>query len=443
MAFFDFRDASGKVQGVVFGKPEVLEVAKELRPEWVVAITGVVNERPEKMRKDEVTNGDIELEITDIKTLNKASTPAFDIGEDGRDMNEEVRMEKRYLDLRRERMQKNIEMRHAVISYIRDFFSDRGFKEIETPLLTKATPEGARDYLVPSRVYPGNFYALPQSPQQYKQLLMAGGVEKYFQIAKCMRDEDTRGDRQPEFTQLDIEMAFVEQEEVMRLNEELVLSLIRELYPDKNIKEEPIPRIDYREAMERYSNDRPDLRNDKGDNDELAFCWIVNFPQFEKNENEDGNNTGSEWTFSHNPFSAPVPEDVEKLRKGEDIDEITAAQYDLVLNGNEIGGGSIRNHNPELLRQVLKILGHSDDKIEADFGHMVDALGSGCPPHGGIAYGLDRLLMILQNEPSIREVIAFPKTGEGRDLLMNAPAPIDKSRLFELQLEIKEKNKEK
>ncbi len=437
MAFFDFRDVSGKVQGIIFGKPEVLESAKELRSEWVVEVDGVINERPEKNKNLEIINGDVEIEVTAIKVLNKANTPVFELDKDTRQVNEETRLENRYLDLRTERMQKNIIARHKVVKFIRDYLDEKGFFEIETPIFTKSTPEGARDFLVPSRLQPGKFFALPQSPQQYKQLLMASGFEKYFQMAKCMRDEDLRGDRQPEFTQMDLEMSFVNEDDVMNLNEQLLIALVEKLYPEKKIQEIPFPRITYQEAMEKYGNDRPDIREDKEDPNLLAFCWVVDFPFFERTDESDDPQAKGEWTFTHNPFSLSKEEDIEKLRNKEDIASIKAAQYDICLNGFEIGGGSIRNHDPELLKTVLNILGHTDENIEKNFGHMLKAFGSGTPPHGGIAWGLDRLLMILQNELNIREVMAFPKTREGKDPMMNAPSEVDKAQLDELHIALK------
>lgn len=440
MAFFDFRDSTGKIQGIVFGKPEVLEKTKDIRDEFVLSVKGVVNERPEKARTD-AQNGNIELEIIDLEILNKAETPVFDIKDDTRKVGEEVRLKNRYLDLRSGRMQKNLKNRHNVIKFIRDFLDKESFIEVETPLLTKSTPEGARDYLVPARLYPGKFFALPQSPQQYKQLLMASGVEKYFQIARCMRDEDLRGDRQPEFTQMDLEMSFVEEEDILQLNEKLLIEIVKKLYPEKRIQQLPFPRIAYKEAMEKYGNDRPDIREDKEDKNLLAFCWVVDFPFFEKTAKSDDPQAKGEWTFTHNPFSLCKPEDIEKLKNKEDIGSIKAAQYDIVLNGSEIGGGSIRSHNPDVLKSILGILGHSEDKIQQNFGHMLMALGSGTPPHGGIAWGMDRLLMILEGEESIREVIAFPKTREARDPMTDSPSEVDEKQLKELGIEIKRKEK--
>ncbi len=440
MAFFDFRDMTGFVQGVVFGKPEVLEVAKTLRSEWVVSVTGKVNERPEKMRKEGVLNGDVELEITGIEILNKAETPIFEVIENTSEINEETRLENRYIDLRTERMQHNMRMRGAVAQLVRNELYHQGFTEIETPIFTKSTPEGARDYVVPARLVPGHFYALPQSPQQYKQLLMAGGMEKYFQFARCMRDEDLRGDRQPEFTQMDMEMSFVTEDDIIHLNEKLLIKVVQTLYPEKKIQQIPFPRMTYKEAMEQYGNDRPDIREDKNDPNLLAFLWIVDFPFFEKTSTSDDPLAQGEWTFTHNPFSLSKPEYVENLKNKTNIGDIIAAQYDITLNGFEIGGGSIRAHDPEILRSILQILGHTDEKIDANFGHMFRAFASGTPPHGGIAWGFDRLMMILQNEPNIREVIAFPKTRGGRDLLMDAPSKIDQKQLDELGLLIIKKD---
>lgn len=430
LIFLDFRDMSGYVQGVVLPKSPAMETATRLRSEWVVEVHGKVNARPEKNVQKDRQNGSIELEILGIAVLNEAQTPPIDVRSDGREIGEEPRLTYRYLDLRRPRLQKNIRNRHKANLFIRNWLTNEGFTEIETPLLTKSTPEGSRDYLVPSRIEPGKFYALPQSPQQYKQLLMVSGFERYFQFARCMRDEDTRGDRQPEFTQLDMEMSFVAREDVMALNERLLIDLVKTLAPHKKIQQIPFPRLTYKEAMEKYNSDKPDLRTDKNDPDLLAFCWVVDFPFFEKTDE-------GKWTFSHNPFSSPKPEHMEWLMKAENIGDILTTQYDVALNGFEIGGGSIRNHRPEALSKVLEIMGHSVEKIKENFGHMLDAFSFGAPPHGGIAWGMDRLMAILENEPNIREVIAFAKTGEGRDLMMKAPSEADPERLIELGVSVK------
>lgn len=430
LIFFDFRDMTGKVQGVVLPGSVAKEVAEKTRPEWVVEVKGKVNERPEKNRQTDKQNGNIELEVLEITVLNEAETLPFDIGTDTREVGEDVRMKYRYVDLRSDRMQRIFRMRSEVFSLARNYFRDSGFTEVETPILTKSTPEGARDYLVPSRLERGNFYALPQSPQQYKQLLMTAGIEKYFQFAKCMRDEDTRGDRQPEFTQLDVEMSFVEEEDIITMMESLLIKIVTTLYPEKRIQQIPFPRIPYAEAMSKYGIDRPDIREDKNDPNLLAFCWVVDFPMFEKNDK-------GGWTFTHNPFSGCKKEHQDNLMNKENIGDIIASQYDIVLNGFEIGGGSIRNHKPEMLKRVFEILGYSEEDINTKFGHMLKAFTLGTPPHGGIAWGMDRLMMLLHNEASIREVIAFPKTGEGKDFMMEAPSTVSAEQLIELGISIK------
>ncbi len=435
LIFLDIRDASGKVQAVALpSHAEAHKAASTVRTEWVIEATGKINERPEKMMNKEEPNGAIELELLSLSFLNEAKTPPFDVRGDGKEIGEESRLEYRYVDLRRPRMQKNIRNRAKVTQFVRNEFTKRGFVEIETPLLSATTPEGSRDYVVPSRLDRGKFYSLPQSPQQYKQLLMTAGFEKYFQFARCMRDEDTRGDRQPEFTQLDMEMSFVSREDVMAVNEEIFINLVKAIYPEKKIQEIPFPRLSYKEVMKKYGVDKPDLRKDKSDPDLLAFLWVIDWPFFEKDEETGG------WTFTHNPFSAPVPEHMSDLLAKKNIPDILTTQYDVVMSGNEIGGGSIRNHRPEALKAVFQIMGYEDDRIERNFGHMLLALGSGTPPHGGIAWGFDRLMMLLENEPNIREVMAFPKTGEGRDLMMDAPSDIDPKQLKELGIKIEKKN---
>lgn len=434
LIFIDLKDRSGLVQVVFLPKPvEVHDAAAELRSEWVIRLTGKVNKRPDNMVNADQEFGTYEILAEGIEILNKAEEMPIPIDTDGREISEEARMKYRTLDLRRERMEKNIKMRAKVTNFFRNHLAELDFIEVETPILGKATPEGARDFLVPSRVYPGKCYALPQSPQQYKQLLMVAGLERYYQIARCFRDEDTRGDRQPEFTQLDMEMSFVEQEDVMEVMESMLIKLVKTHYPEKRIQQVPFPRITYKDSMEKYGNDSPDIREDKNDPNLLAFCWVIDFPFFEKDEETGG------WTFTHNPFSAPQPEYREALMKKENIGDILAAQYDIVLNGYEAGGGSIRNHQPEALHKVLEIMGYSDEKIQSDYGHMLDALKLGAPPHGGIAPGVDRIVMLLQGEPNIREVIAFPKTGDGRDLIMEAPSEFTERQLNELQIKIDKK----
>lgn len=442
LVFIDLRDRSGVCQ-VVFGPwsgDELYTQAQKLRSEWVIQIEGLIKKRPDNMINADIATGSVEVEPKAMTILNESLTPPFPLDTNGYEIDEEVRMKYKYLDLRRERLQKNLALRHRVIKFIRDYLDKEGFYEVETPILTKSTPEGARDYIVPSRLYPGTFYALPQSPQQYKQLLMASGAEKYFQIARCFRDEDTRGDRQPEFTQMDLEMSFVDQEEVMQLNEKLLIALVQTILPEKKIQQIPFPRITYKEAMETYKTDRPDLRKDKEDKNLLAFCWVVDFPFFERDSDPSTGSGREEWTFTHNPFSQPKSEHVAMLMNKENIGSILTTQYDVVLNGFEIGGGSIRAHNPEILKKVFEIMGYESGTIEKNFGHMLEAFSYGTPPHGGIAWGLDRLLAIVQNEPNIREVIPFPKTGDARDLMMHAPAEIDTKQMQELHIEI-HKNK--
>lgn len=430
LIFIDLRDETGKVQMVALpNHKEAHEAASAIRPEWVIGVTGKVNNRPERLVNKNEPLGSVELEVLSLDVINKADTPPIDVRGEGYEIGEESRLKYRYLDLRRPRMQRNLRLRHKVIKFIRDYLDAEGFIEIETPQLTKSTPEGARDFIVPSRREQGLFYALPQSPQQYKQLLMVGGFEKYFQIARCFRDEDTRGDRQPEFTQLDLEMAYVVREDVMKLNEKLLVELVRKLSPEKKIQELPFPRISYKEAMEKYGTDRPDLRADKNDKDVLAFCWVIDFPFFEKAD-------GGGWTFTHNPFSSPKPEHKEWLLKGERIPDILTTQYDVALNGSEIGGGSIRGSNPETIEAVFKVMGYPVEEIRKNFGHMLEAYRYGAPEHGGIAWGLDRFVTILAGEPSIREAIAFAKTGEGRDLMMNAPAEVKPTQLLELGIHV-------
>ncbi len=431
LIFIDLRDRWGLVQ-VVFSPKDGkhIEGAEKLRDEWVVKLTGLVKERPRGMENPEVPTGHIEIEATVLEILNEAKNPPFPLQTAGHEIEEELRLKYRYLDLRRAQLQKNFILRDAVSFFMRKFLHEKDFIEIETPILTKSTPEGARDYVVPSRLYPGKFFALPQSPQQYKQLLMVAGMERYFQLARCFRDEDTRGDRQPEFTQLDMEISFIGEEDVIALNEELAIELIKTVAPHKKIQAMPFPRLPYQEAIEKYGSDRPDLRTDKNDPDLLAFAWVLDFPFFEKDKED-------KWTFTHNPFSAPKPEYLDSLLQKKNISEIKAAQYDLTLNGFEIAGGSIRNHRPEALDAVLEIIGIGKEEREKNFGHLLDALSFGAPPHGGIAWGLDRFVTLLAGEPNIREVIAFPKTGDARDPLMEAPAELAEKQLKELQIQVR------
>ena len=554
LIFIDLRDREGVVQ--IVANPDTSSDAHtqavNVRPEWVIQIKGTVHERPEGMQNPQLATGEVEVEVDELKVLNPAHTPPFLINEES-EVDETVRLRYRYLDLRRERMRKNIELRHKVVKYIRDFLSERGFWEIETPILFKTTPEGARDYLVPSRVHPGEFYALPQSPQQLKQLLMVAGTEKYYQIARCFRDEDQRGDRQPEFTQLDLEMSFVQREDVISLTEELFTSLVEDILPGKKLLAKPWPRLTYHEAMDRFGKDNPDLRfgmeiqdisdisaacgfqvfervvqdeglvrglNVKGGAsfsrreidelvdfvkdfgargmaylaltedgefrssfqkyftseklqavidrlqgepgdlllfvadqssivfeslgklrehlgerlglrhpDLLAFCWIIDFPYVEWNDEE------KRWDPSHHLFTAPMPEDIHLLDT--DPGKARGQQYDMVLNGHEVGGGSIRIHERELQEKAFELIGLEPEVAKERFGHMLEAFEYGTPPHGGIAPGIDRLCMIFAGEPNIREVIAFPKNQAARDVMAGAPSPAERGQLSELHLKLK------
>ena len=441
IVFLDLRDKSGLLQVVIPSDVGPLaKLAKELRPEWVIEVEGVVNERPKGMENPKIETGAVELEAENLKVLSKAKTLPFAIDTSGYEINEEKRLKYRYLDLRRQRLRKNLEVRQKVIQFMREFLIKEGFLEVETPILTKSTPEGARDFLVPSRLEKGKFYALPQSPQQYKQLLMVAGLERYFQIARCFRDEDPRADRQPEFTQLDIEMSFVEEDDILNLIENLYISLIKKLFPEKRIQKIPFPRMPYEAAMEKYKSDKPDLRQNPKDQNELAFAFIVDFPMFEWKKEDPSTNSGQgRWDAVHHPFTRPKTEDIKEIKKNPE--KILAHQYDFVLNGYEIGGGSLRIFKPEILEAVFEVMGHKKSEIRKKFGHLLEAFEYGVPPHGGIACGLDRFLAILLNEPSIREVIAMPKTGDNRDLMMGIPAEVSPEQLKELGIKISKQKK--
>ncbi len=443
LIFIDLRDRSGIAQ-LVFApdKSGVHEEAQRLRPEWVIRVQGTVAERPKNMQNPKIPTGTVEVRVTELDVLNESETPPFPIDTDGRDIDEEVRLKYRYVDLRRERLQRNLRVRSEFVDRVRQFLFTKGFTEIETPLLTKSTPEGSRDFVVPSRLHPGTFFALPQSPQQYKQLLMAAGFERYFQIARCVRDEDLRADRGFEHTQIDLEMSFVDQEEVMALDEEMVTTVVEAM--GYRIRTKPFPVVPYAEAMKKYGADKFDMRTAKEKEDGvLAFAWVTDFPFFEKAKKGSASHSeasAKEWTFTHNPFSQPKPEHVAWLMAGERIPEILTTQYDLVCNGVEVGGGSIRAHQADMLRATFRVLGYPDEKIDEQFGHMLTAFRHGTPPHGGIAHGVDRMMMTLLGEPYMREVVAFPQTSSGRTAVMDAPAELDPAQLKELRLKIDKKN---
>ena len=550
IAFLDLRDRTGIVQVAVNGgdSPEALAVAERVRSEYCLSVTGTVRRRPEGTENPNLQTGDYEVAATTIEVLNAAKTPPFPVAED-KDVDEMLRLKYRYLDLRRPAMYEKMRLRHEAIRLIREFMYGRGFLEIETPIMTKSSPEGARDYLVPYRLQPGLFYALPQAPQQFKQLLMVAGMERYFQIAKCFRDEAQRADRQPEFTQLDLEMSFVEQDDVLEVVESLYSTIIPKISAKTMVT--PFTRLTYDEAMARFGSDKPDLRyglelkdaapalantqfsvfqsalgsggqvklirypqgaslsrkeiddltalakafgakglayllvTDEGvkspiakflsadeiaglvalaeaqpgdliafvadkpdvvakvldrlrreigarqnlaDPDTLHFCWVTDFPVFERDEE------GGGWTFAHNPFSMPHPEDLPFLES--DPARCRAFCYDLVCNGSEAASGSIRIHKRDIQERIFKMLSKTDDQIQAQFGHMLDAFDFGAPPHGGMAPGIDRLLMYLTDDDNVREVIAFPKSGGGFDPMMDAPSEVEDKQLKELHLTV-------
>src|SRR3989344_8824056 len=437
LIFIDLRDETGKVQMIALpSRKEAHELASIIRPEWVISVSGKVNKRPEKLVNKLEPNGEVELEIFGIEIISKAETPPIDVREDGHDIGEEVRLKYRYLDLRRPRMQKNLRLRHKVTGLVRDYLNRHDFVEIETPMLTKTSPEGARDFLVPSRMQPGKFYALPQAPQQYKQLLMLSRFERYYQLARAMRDEDLRGDRQFEHTQIDLEMAFVKERDVLDLVEGLMIYVAESV--GKKVWKKPFPVFTHEEAVKQFGADKFDLRPDTGstgspqakDPDTMAFAWVVDFPLLEKDES-----TGK-WTFAHNPFSAPRAEHVEKLMKGEDLGGLRAQQYDLVCNGYELASGGVRISDPKVQRKVFELMGFTPQETEERFGHIINAYEYGAPPHAGMAPGLDRLVMLLANEPNIREVIAFPMNASGQTSVMDAPSEARLEQLKELGIKL-------
>ncbi len=429
MIFIDLRDVTGIVQVVFLSDNEALvKQAKQLRPEFVVEIIGQVNKRPDKLVNKELLTGKVEVVAKELKILSESKTPPFEIIETNKeDVGEELRYKYRYLDLRRAKNQHKIIFRSKAIKYIRDFLHNQGFIEIETPILAKSTPEGARDYLVPSRQHPGKFYALPQSPQQYKQMLMVAGFDKYFQIAPCFRDEDSRADRSPDqFFQLDIEMSFVTQDEILNLLENLYTSMIKKIFPEKHITQSPWPRITYDEAMKKYGNDKPDMRKDKNDPNELAFCFVIDWPLFET-AIEDGH-----YAPAHHMFTAPKESDISLLDT--DPSKVKSWQHDLALNGVEVAGGSIRITDPKIQAKIFELVGISKDDAKQNFKHMLEAFEYGVPPHGGIAPGIDRLLQILFNEKSVREVVAFPKTGDNREPMTGSPSKSTPQQMKDLHI---------
>ncbi|MBL7078424.1 aspartate--tRNA ligase [Candidatus Shapirobacteria bacterium] len=427
VVFFDLRDRTGLVQ--LIGDDKL----KTLNCEDVVEIIGLVKKRPEGLINPNLATGKVEVEVKKLTLLSKSRDLPLPINTDGREIEEKVRLKYRYLDLRRARMAQNIRLRSALVQFIRNWLIEKEeFVEIETPILTKTTPEGARDFLVPSRLQPGNFYALPQSPQQYKQLLMVAGFERYFQIARCFRDEDARSDRAyGEFTQLDLEMSFVVQNDILELIEKMFTAMIKKIFPRKKFTQLPWPRISHQEVVKKYQTDKPDLRKNKENKDELAFAWIVDFPLFAAQSKEEFFHGSGKAAFapSHHMFTSPKAEDISLLDK--DPLKVKSLQHDLVLNGYEVGGGSIRINDPKVQEKIFELIGFSK-RQKNQFAHLLEAFAYGVPPHGGIAPGIDRLLMAILGEQSVREVMAFPCATSGKIAVMEAPSRASKEQLLEL-----------
>ncbi len=436
ITFIDLRDRSGIVQCVGQNLPKITT-------ESVVEIEGKVSNRPEKLINTGLGTGKIEIQISNLKLISKADELPLPIDNDGYSIDEEVRLKYRYLDIRRSRMTKNLRMRSKIAHFIRNWLVEQDFVEVETPILTKTTPEGARDFIVPSRLQHGKFYALPQSPQQYKQLLMVAGLERYFQFARCFRDEDPRKDRAyGEFTQLDIEMSFVTQEDILNLAENMFTELVEKLFPEKNILKKPWPRISHTEAKEKYGTDKPDLRENKDDPNELAFAWVLDFPLFTEQSSEDYfyGSGGAKFAPSHHMFTSPHPDDISLLDS--DPSKVRGLQHDMVLNGFEVGGGSIRIHQPEIQNKVFDLIGFTKEQ-KSQFDHMLTAFRYGVPPHGGIAPGIDRFTYVVLGEANIREVMAYPTSASGQTAVLDAPSEATAEQLKELHIKTEEQKTKK
>ncbi len=427
LAFIDLRDRYGKTQIVVRG------LKTEVKPEYVIVVSGKVQERKKGTENKELETGDIEVVADGIEVLNKSLTPPFEINTD-KEINEDVRLKYRFLDLRSKKMQDNLIFRAKVAQAVREYFIENGFIEIETPLLVKPTPEGARDYIVPSRVNKGKFYALPQSPQLYKQILMISGFDKYFQIARCLRDEDLRQDRQPEHTQIDLEMSFVDSNDIMNFVEEMYKYVFKKIL---GVSLKKFERLTYAEAMKKYKSDKPDLRKDKKDMKEFAFCWVYDFPLFSYDKDE------KKWNPEHHMFTSPKKEHIEFLEK--DPGKVKGELFDVVLNGMELGSGSIRISNPELQERVMRVIGMEKKEAREKFGFLLDAYDYGGPIHGGMGLGFDRLVALMLGYTDIRETIAFPKNKSAQNPMDGSPAEVDEKQLKEanIKLNLKEDRKQK
>ncbi|MBI2109826.1 aspartate--tRNA ligase [Candidatus Woesearchaeota archaeon] len=420
LVFLDLRDRYGITQVVFNSKDKKLfEEAQRLGREYVVKIKGEVKQRPKGMENPKLSTGKIELVGEGLEVLNASEVPPIDMIDDTK-TDEEIRMKYRFLDLRRPVMQKRLRLRHDLIKSMRDYLDKEDFIEIETPILSKSTPEGARDYLVPSRVHSGKFYALPQSPQTLKQICMVAGLDKYYQIARCFRDEDLRADRQPEFTQLDLEMSFVDEEDVFKVIEGVVKNMWKSVL-NVDLKT-PFPRMSYEDAMKKYKTDKPDLRKKK---DEWCFLWVTDFPLFEYDEAE------KKWNSAHHPFTSPKDDKFDKYPK-----KALSRAYDLVLNGTELGSGSIRINRQDIQKKLFNVIGLSEKEIETKFGFLINAFKFGAPPHGGIALGIDRIAALAAGLDNIREITAFPKNKEAKDLMLDSPSEASEKQLKEAHVKL-------
>jgi aspartyl-tRNA synthetase len=437
VGFIDLRDITGIIQVVFYG--DNYEKIKDLGPEYVVKIVGNIKERGKGQENENIETGKIEVDLKEVKVLNKSKDLPIPIDTDGTEINEDSKLKYRYIDLRREYLKDNIKTRSKFTFALREALIKEGFNEIETPILTKSTKEGARDFLVPSRMQPGKFYALPQSPQQYKQLLMVAGFEKYFQLARCIRDEDLRADRGFEHTQLDLEASFVEQSDIFDIVEKVLSHAIP--LCGGNLKQDKFPVLTYDEVIKTYGDDKFDIRTEQEKKDGvLAFAWVTDYPMFKKVDKEDAAEVRdgiSGYTFTHNPFSGIQKESEKDHLNQTNIENIKATQYDLVCNGYEIASGSIRAYKREVLESTFKIMGYDKKRTEENIGHILEAFDYGTPPHGGIALGIERLIMLLAGTKSLKDTIAFPMSSRGKTSVMNAPSEVNKEQLDELGIKVK------